>query len=130
MKPDPEKIAAALNAWIEEEFKTTTSKYYELGKYFFTVSTGTVAFIAAIREIFPPTEDSAVLVYISFLFLTISLIMAVLMMTPIEWKLKKDDEVEDELKSQIKQLRTRLWLWFFLWILGLGSGMGSFVKIG
>lgn len=125
MKADPDKVAEAIHEWIKEEFKANTTRYYELGKYFFSISTGTAAFIATGRTIFSDINLSAPLIVSSLILLGISLVISIFLMTPREWFINGEVELENEIIKLIKKFRKIVWFWFFIWALGLILGLMS-----
>ena len=51
MKLEGETVNEGLKSWIISELKTAPSREYDLGKFFFTVSTGTIGAIVAIERL-------------------------------------------------------------------------------
>jgi hypothetical protein len=126
VNPDPNKVVDSLHEWITEEIKTTSARYFELGKFFFGVSAGTVAAIEVITKALPSFKYSENILLASFFFVGISLIVAVLLVTPKEWLLSGDVHLEKELNKLIGRYRTIVWSWFATWFIGVAIAIISF----
>ncbi|GAA0631248.1 hypothetical protein [Thalassospira tepidiphila] len=123
MKADPEKVADALSDWVGEEIKNTTKRYHDLGRYMFTVSTGTVAFIVSVNSVINPGDKGFTAAKLSFFWLGISLIFSVYILLPKEWRLDGSIDLEDKLHELVKDYRLILLCWFGFWVVGLALGL-------
>ena len=110
-----DQICAAALAWVQDEIKTGPASLVDVGKFFFTVSTGSVAVVAAISKLVPNFQVGWV-IGISMLLYLGSVVVAVIIVFPQVWKLS---DTTDLLAVDRKKIaRGRIWTiaWLAVWL--------------
>ena len=122
MKPRGEDTAAAVRSWISDEIKGGPGSRWELGKFFFAVSSGTLGTFVSIEKL---SGAFALRPYlgVALLILFISTIVALLLAIPKRWKLSSDTDLFVEYAAQTSKIYRLIWLWFILWIVGSAIGV-------
>ncbi len=121
MKPKGEDIASAVRAWIHETIKNAPLVKGELGKFFFSVSSTTIGFFIAVKQLTPtdPLENSLV---ISLVLLIISIVIAMIMCMPGYIKIRNNINLFDEYNKAVKSVYAFAGVWFFIWLMALIIG--------
>lgn len=124
MKPTGEEIANGFREWVKDEIKSSPSRSYELGKFFFGVSVATVGMLATIVKVIKP---SAIDNYFKFslLFFAISIIIALNMARPRNWKLGGKTNLFAEHQRIVNRGIRYTFVWFFSWFIGFVLGLYS-----
>jgi len=128
MRPDPNKVAEAIHGWVSEEIKESTKRYHELGKFLFTVSSASGAFILSLKGVL----DSNYRDFWSILALALlvcSFVCSIVIMKPLEWLLEKDSELEVQLKATIDRSVKLLYVWFAFWVAALVLALISIAPV-
>jgi ABC-type multidrug transport system permease subunit len=117
MKMRGEDTEAGLREWVKAEIRDGPKQIYDLGKFFFSVSTGTIGAIVAIEKL---NQHSAVdcPMLASLLILTTSQLVALDMARPRKYVIGGDTDLLDEYSRQIKSAQVRTWIWFIIWVTG------------
>lgn len=113
-----EEIAAPYKKWLENEVAGVSAVRTDLGKFFFGVSTGTVALVISLEKTGGGIKLDKLLVFSLILFLG-SMIVALLMAKPPLWALESQTDIFDEHDKQVRTVSCFVWCWFFLWLLAL-----------
>jgi predicted neutral ceramidase superfamily lipid hydrolase len=116
-----EDVAEGLRDWVKSELKEGPRQAYDLGKFFFTVSIGTVGAIATIEKL---NTRSAVAshMWTSLLLLTISAVVALFLAFPRVQKVGGETELFAKYKAQVRLIQVVVILWALLWLAGLLFG--------
>jgi hypothetical protein len=118
MKPKGEEVAEAIRDWLREEIKKGPSYVYDLGRFFFTVSSTTVGLEIAVEKLtVPGSLHWALALSIAALFF--SVLVALRMAIPFTHALDGAVNLYDLYSTHVKRLVQLSVLWFALWILGV-----------
>jgi hypothetical protein len=115
-------VSTALRDWIKEEVKGAASRAYDLGKFFFAVSAGSIAVITATFKTSPPPGKTQL---VSLALLAASMFVAVLMVMPQTSKIDGEKDLLSEFANEVRRITVFVWSWFGLWLLGFGFGFTS-----
>ena len=123
MKLKGEDVASSVREWVKEEIKKGPSSKNELGKFYFSVSTGTLALFATLLKfaIDKPKLDLATSV--CFISLLLSSAIALYMAIPTVLRLDSQTELYSAHKKMIGSIVTLTGWWFALWLLGFAIGV-------
>jgi len=122
MKPTGQDSVAGVLEWYKEELKSAPSSRLELGKFFFAVSSASLATIVAFKKL-QQTLMIDWCVGSSLFLLGLSSVVAILMVIPRVWVSGGETDLFDEHARQVRHLVRFIWLWFALWLLGSGIGL-------
>ena len=116
-----EDVETALREWVKSEVKDGPKLTYDLGKFFFTVSIGTIGAFATIEKLnSSPAMDSSLLW--SFGMLALSVIAALEMARPRVYIFDSGTDLLTEYERQIRLAQRRIWVWFTVWVIGIVIG--------
>lgn len=113
-----EEMAAPYKKWLENEVSSVPSLRTDLGKFFFGVSTGTVAVFVSLEKAGLKIALDKSLVFSLMIFL-VSMFVALLMVRPPVWNLSSNTNIFDEHDAQVTRLTRYVWVWFSLWLVAL-----------
>jgi hypothetical protein len=103
------------------------ARAYDLGKFFFTVSTGTAGLVTGIQKLSGGTHLSKSFVASLILFGG-SLFVALNMVRPRLWQLGGDTDLFEEHKKYITRAISNMWTWFALWLIGAILGFHAVLR--
>jgi len=113
-----EEIAAPYRKWLDNEVSNVPAVRTDLGKFFFGVSTGTVAmFIGLEKTGFGVKMDK--LLVVSLLLTLASMIIALFMAKPPLWRLTSSTDIFAEHDKHVEAVSRYVWAWLALWLLAL-----------
>jgi hypothetical protein len=121
MKLKGQEVEESIKDWIKSEIKVGPSRGYDLGKYFFSVSTGTIGVLIMIEKLNPTTKIGAPLIA-SMLILFISVLLAICMTKPGIVSVGEDVDLLDQYEKSVRSIIKRVWWWFIIWIIGAFVG--------
>lgn len=127
MKPDPNKVADALQDWVTEEIKGSTKRYHELGKFLFTASTTSSAFFVGIKRFLQEGDFDSWIIF-SLCFSVISFVIAIFLIKPQEWIVTKNTDLTDTMAELINKSIRLVYAWIFIWIISLLFGIISIAR--
>lgn len=110
-----EDVASALRDWTKEEIKSAASRAYDLGKFFFGVSAGSIAIITSGIKV---GSSLGPLHLGSLALLVISMFVAVLMVLPRLSNVQADQDLLLAFTKDVKAVVVQVWIWFGLWLTG------------
>ncbi len=111
----------ALRSWIKKDVEGISNREFELGKFFFTVSTGSAGVFLSILKL-SSTVKVDMYFYSSMALMFISLVLAIGMAMPVKRKLDGETDLQDVYnQTHTEILRCSYW-WFGLWIASLLLG--------
>jgi len=116
-----EDLDSGLVEWVKSEIKEAPKQAYDLGKFFFTVSIGTIGALATLEKL----NSTAVIdtpFRISIVLLFVSIIVALDMARPKELKIGGETELQNAYHKQIRAASFRVGVWFAFWLLGAVVG--------
>lgn len=112
-----EDIVEGLRDWIKSGLKEGPRQGYDLGKFFFSVSVGTIGALVAIEKLNTlPQMDCLMLLALCLLFF--SVVIALLLALPRTYRVRGETDLLTEYNEQIKRIIIYVWVWFFLWLIG------------
>ena len=117
MKMRGEDTETALRDWVKAEIKDGPKQAYDLGKFFFSVSTATIGAIISIEKL---NQQSAMdcAMNIGLILLAASIFVALDMARPRKFLIGGDTDLLDEYARQIHFAQIRTWIWFSIWVIG------------
>jgi hypothetical protein len=127
MKPRGQDTTDAIREWSKDELKGGPARAYDLGKFFFTVSTGTAGLVTGVQKLGGSTHLSKSFVTSLILFGG-SLFVALNMVRPRLWTLRGDSDLFDEHKKHITRAIYNMWVWFALWFVGAIFGFYAILR--
>jgi hypothetical protein len=125
MKPRGEDVASAVRDWLKDDLKGVGNRRYDLGKFFFGVSTGTAGLFATLFKFaveHPTLNDGKV---ICFLALLVSALLGLWMALPTIVRIDDQTNLYTEYESTA---RSTLYLtvgWVMVWLLGFVFGLAE-----
>lgn len=117
MKLKGEDLSAGLIDWVKSEIKEAPKQAYDLGKFFFTVSIGTIGALAAIEKL-NATSRMDLPMIASLLVLFASILIALDLARPRKVRLGGETDLLDEYTVLVEKVLFRVYLWFGVWVLG------------
>jgi hypothetical protein len=124
MRPKGEEIAQAIRDWVKDEIKASPSRSYELGRFLFGVSVGTIGIVSAIAKL-EQNEALATGYKLSLVVFSISILVALNMARPRNWRIDGDTNLFDEHKRIIARGIRHTIVWFIFWFSGFALGLYS-----
>jgi hypothetical protein len=121
MKIKGEDLVAGLVDWVKSEIKEAPKQAYDLGKFFFTVSIGTVGTLAAIEKLNATSAMDAPMI-ISLVVLFASMLIALDLARPRIVKITGDSDLLTAYTTQVESAILRVKLWFIVWLVGVLFG--------
>jgi hypothetical protein len=121
IRPRGEDTVTALRDWAKDELKGGPARAYDLGKFFFTVSTGTAGLVTGVIKLGTPNSYPKSLIY-SLVVFGMSILVTLNMVRPRVWTLGDSTDLINEHERTIKLAVRRMWVWFGLWAIGLAFG--------
>ena len=120
-------IEEGIKNWIKEEIKSGPTREYDLGKFLFSVSSGTTGLLFLAEKLGGSSSWSNSLI-LSFIILTCTSALSLFMVVPKKWEIMEDDDLQDVRNNIIKRTVHSAWWWFGLWCLGLGVGISAVIN--
>ena len=112
-----EDLDAGLVDWVKSEIKEAPKQAYDLGKFFFTVSVGTIGGLATLEKLNQVAAMDTPF-WTSTVLLFVSILVALDMARPRELKIGGETELQNAYHVQIRAASFRVWVWFAFWLLG------------
>lgn len=121
MKMRGEDTELALRDWVKAEIRDGPKQTYDLGKFFFSVSTATIGAIVAIEKINQQSLMDRPMIA-ALMLLSISILVALDMARPRKYVVRGDTDLLDEYSRHIRFAQVRTWIWLVIWAAGLVFG--------
>ncbi|MCZ6680909.1 MAG: hypothetical protein O7E52_27085 [Candidatus Poribacteria bacterium] len=124
-----EDTADGLRIWAKEEIKNAPARVYELGRFLFTASIGGIGVMATLAKLNTKAAAAGIsmdaLLMVSLAAFGLSMLFALLMAIPKQWKLDGDTDLLAQHKTLIA--RGQLWtvIWCLVWLTGVLFGLVS-----
>jgi len=118
MKAKGEEVAEAIRDWLREEIKKGPSYVYDLGRFFFTVSSTTVGLEVTVEKLTAQGSLHWALA-LSVATLFFSVLVALKMAIPVTHTLDGAVNLFDLYSAHAKRSVQLSVLWFALWIFGV-----------
>src|SRR4029434_1468168 len=116
-----EDTATGLRDWIKTEIRESPRLSYDLGKFFFAVSSWTIGALAALEKLNTKSVIDTPLV-LSLCVLFLSIIVALNLARPKKIQVGGDTDLLEAYKSQIDKTARQMGAWFLLWVIGAVIG--------
>jgi hypothetical protein len=117
-----EDVHEGLREWVKADLKESPRQGYDLGKFFFSVSVGTIGALAAIDKLNQTTRiDASLLCALGILFA--SIIVSLLLALPKRRSIGGESDLHLEYRKCIARTITWSWIWFILWLAGAILGI-------
>ena len=117
MKLKGEDLSAGLIDWVKSEIKEAPKQAYDLGKFFFTVSVGTVGALAALEKLNPDSKmDTPMLAALAILLA--SVLIALSLAIPRKVQVGGETDLLAAYNRIVDQAIFRVFLWFVVWLIG------------
>jgi hypothetical protein len=122
MRITGQEIEAGVRDWIKDELKSGPAKEYDLGKFFFTVSSGTLGVLFVAEKLTDKPLWSATLL-ISFFALIFATGLSLFMVVPKKWAIDEQTDLFNKRDEVIRRTVIEAYTWFVLWFIGLAFGV-------
>jgi hypothetical protein len=110
-----------LREWIKTDIREISAKGYDLGKFLFSVSVGTLGALTALIKIDSSTQiNTPFIVSASILF--ISIVIAISIVLPKSIPVGDNIDLLDLYRKQLQAIIRVIWAWFFVWLIGAITG--------
>ena len=120
IRPRGQDIIDAFHEWSKDEIKKGVDRCYDLGKFLFSVSVGSVGVQIALFKSGTASGSSEVGLFLIALAVTgISGIVALYMVIPSIWPLKGPTDLAEEYVQLINRSRAAMLIWLAIWAAGL-----------
>jgi hypothetical protein len=117
-----EDVHDGLREWVKSDLKESPRQGYDLGKFFFSVSVGTIGALAAIDKLNQTTRiDAPLLISLGILFA--SIIVSLILALPRRNSVGGDSDLHAEYRKCISRIIRWSWFWFVLWLGGAILGI-------
>ena len=124
MNPTGKDVTEAIKGWMNEEVKSSPSRSYELGRFLFSVSVGTISAFAAIEKLSQaPSFDFWF--KLSVVLSSVSIFVSLNMARPRNWRLDGTTNLFDEHKRIIDRGIRHTVIWLLFWFIGFVAGLYS-----
>jgi hypothetical protein len=107
-------LAEGLQSWVKEEFKQGPLRQYDLAKFFFTVSSGTIGLIVSVEKLSSSLSVKWYLVT-SLVGLFLSIIVSLLMALPKSKKIGFETDIQKYHKNRLIKMENYSGVWFVMW---------------
>lgn len=114
----------AIRQWSKDEITNGPTRGYDLGKFFFAVSIGTISIFIGIAKFDQKYKFDFLILTSAVLFL-VSIASAINMVRPRIKQLGGDLDLYYEYKRRIQKIKYNMWIWLISWLLGLLFGCFS-----
>ncbi|MBF0528668.1 MAG: hypothetical protein HQK55_05240 [Deltaproteobacteria bacterium] len=114
MKITGEQIDEGVKAWIVDELKNGPAKEYDIGKFFFTVGSGTIGFLFVALKLNNPSPNWTVSLTVSFIALIIATLVSLVMVIPKKWSINEETDLHEKRAAIIKWTIREIYIWFIV----------------
>ena len=121
MQIDGIDIEEGVRGWAKEEIKQGPFREYDLGKFFFGVSTGTIGVLLVAEQMHTPCWSWQLIG--SFIGLLICAGISIFMVIPKGWKVEGATDLQDKRNGIIRRIVYSSYIWFSIWALSLALGV-------
>ncbi len=117
-----EDISEALREWVKSDITESAKTSYDIGKFLFTVASGSIGILASLQKLDPAFKPTAwtLLPYASFAF---ALLLSLNLVIPRNKQVGGDTDLYDLHAKEIRFVTQRIWTWFFIWFSGVGLSL-------
>jgi hypothetical protein len=115
-----EDTVEAYREWFKAEIREGLKQRYELGKFFFSVSVGTIGVLAAISKL--SNARIRILLILSAVFLFSSILLALSLAVPRTQRIHGGADLDKIYVARNRWILYHIWGWFLLWLVGAVLG--------
>jgi hypothetical protein len=108
---------------VLDELKNGPAKEYDLGKFLFSVGTGTLGFLLVATKVSRNTDFWNYPLALSFITLIFAMGISIVMVIPKNWKIEENTDLFDAKAAVVGRTVFDAKLWFVFWPVGLISGI-------
>lgn len=117
MRLKGDDVESGLRDWVKSELKEGPRQGYDLGKFFFSVSVGTIGILVTIEKLNTNAAlDAPMLIACILLFL--SAVVGLDLVRPRQHSIGGDTDLLQAYEDQIRSVRIHIWIWFPIWVIG------------
>lgn len=117
MRLKGEDVSEGLREWVKSELKEGPKHGYDLGKFFFSVSAGSIGAIAAIEKLSSvPKLDCFLILSLALFF--ISILISITFVFPRIHSIGGETDLLSEYERQVTNVKRLTWGWFIIWLVG------------
>nr|CDQ36648.1 hypothetical protein BN993_06157 [Virgibacillus halodenitrificans] len=120
MQIEGKDIEEGVRDWAKEEIKLGPFREYDLGKFFFGVSTGTIGVLLVAEKMQNPCWSWQLI--ISFIGLLTCAAVSLFMVIPKGWKVGGATDIQDKRNGIIQRIVYSSYIWFSIWTVSLIFG--------
>ncbi len=121
MEIEGKDIEEGVRGWVREEFKQGPFREYDLGKFFFSVSTGTIGVLLVAEKLQTPCWTWQLVC--SFIGLIICAGISLFMVIPKGWKIEETTDLQNMRNDVIRRIVKTSYIWFSLWVVSVIFGL-------
>jgi hypothetical protein len=114
----------ALRDWAKKDLVDSSTQIYELGRFLFSVSSGTAALFLTLKKISTQSSLNCCLI-ISMLFFLLTIILALYLAIPKLWKISGETDLLSVQRTRVLWAVNKVYIWLIIWVLGLIFGVLS-----
>ncbi|PYI93624.1 MAG: hypothetical protein DME97_05040 [Verrucomicrobia bacterium] len=122
-----EDTADALREWIKTDIAEMTKTGYDMGKFFFTAASGSIAILASLQKLdsaFQPTARTLS----PYAFFTIALFLGLNLVLPRNRLLSGDTDLHTLYATEFKFIIRRIYFWCAAWFAGVLTSLWVILK--
>jgi hypothetical protein len=123
-----QKVADSLEKWLEDEIKGRTGRYFDLGKFFFSVSTGLLVFFVTAQKALGSHQCSKEWLLLCITFSILGVVASLLLIWPRNIRIGATLDILAEFNAILRYHRRILSGWFLLTVGGLFAGGLSLIS--
>jgi hypothetical protein len=123
-----EDVQQGLRDWIKADLKDSPRMGTDLGKFFFSVSAGTIGALTTIQKVNTASAGLPTALTGSIVTLFVSIWVALVMVLPKKRRFSGESELQEEYTKAIDAVVMLAWVWFMLWFSGTVVGLVSVVR--
>lgn len=112
-----EDVSVGLREWVKSELKDGPKQGYDLGKFFFSVSAGTIGALTAIEKLNPQSAMDRPMV-LGLIFLFLSILVSLNLTRPRKHSLGGEVDLLTLYEKQIDSVLCHMRVWTVLWFAG------------
>lgn len=125
MRPRGEDVASAIRDWLKDDLKGISAKRYDLGKFFFGVSTGTASLFATLFKFATEHPQLSEGKMLCFGALLLSAFIGLWMAFPTVVRVDEQTDLFTEYNSTARSTMYLMLAWAVVWFLGFFLGLAE-----
>lgn len=125
-----ERIATGLEDWIVDELKGRSARYFDLGKFLFTVSSGVILFFTTALTALGTHGCSKKWLVVCAALAVLGILAGIALVWPRNTSIGPQLDALSEFNAAMARCRALLLVWTAVTVLALTAGMLTLVEIG